>query len=185
MPFYQKQSQISELHLEYDHIITFPLCVSSKKHKSSNREKRVTQTIKGLWVSSLVFPCTFSTFSSPCLGTSSTNNLRGKRDGLFSTCMYMHIIYSHSQNQISIIINCYHVAEDLGGPLHQEQCLVHNARHFAMELILCLQYIHGALWHLCKQSYQTEVPPVGVACVVQDTFRTQLQMYHFLPELNQ
>ena len=98
--------------------------------------------------------------------------------------MYMHIIYSHSQNQISIIINCYHVAEDLGSPLHQEQCLVHNARHFAMELILCLQYIHGALWHLCKQSYHTEVPPVGVACVVQDTFRTQLQMYHFLPELN-
>lgn len=104
MPFYQKQSQISELHLEYDHIITFPLCVSSKKHKSSNREKIVTQTIKGLWVSSLVFPCTFSTFSSPCLETSSTNNLRGKRDGLFSTCMYMHIIYSHSQNQISKII---------------------------------------------------------------------------------
>lgn len=77
------------------------------------------------------------------------------------------------------------MAEDLGGPLHQEQCLVHNARHSAMELILCLQYIHGVLWHLCKQSYQTEVPPVGVACAGLGIGRTQLQTYHFLPEMNQ
>ena len=76
------------------------------------------------------------------------------------------------------------MAEGLCGPLHQEQCLVHNAHHSAMELILCLQYIHGALWHLCTQSYQTEVPPVGVACVGQGTGRTQPQMHHFLPEFN-
>lgn len=78
----------------------------------------------------------------------------------------------------------YLVVVDLGGPLHQEQCLVHNARHSATELVLCLQYIHGVLWHLYKQSYQTELPPASVACVGQGTGRTQLQTYHFLPELN-
>ena len=109
------------------------------------------------------------------------------------SCMYMYVVIHIHRTKLAF--NWYRIVEnhtvgsdlvvvDLGGPLHQEQCLVHNARHSAMVLILCLQYIHGVLWHLCKQSYQKEVPPVGVVCVKQGTCQTQLQTCHFLPELN-
>lgn len=69
-----------------------------------------------------------------------------------------------------------------GGQLHQGQFQVHNAHRSAMEQVLCLQCIHDVLWHLCKRSCQTVLPPVGVAWEGQGTGQTQLQMYCFLPK---
>ena len=82
-----------------------------------------------------------------------------------------------------VFLYMYLVVEDPDDPLHQEQYLVHNVHPSAMVLILCLQYTHGVLWRLYRQSYQTELPLEGVICEGQDTDQTRLQMYHFLPKL--